>query len=138
MAVRNGASEPGRRDGLRYLRRLFVRYLPGERRLILLAFLMLVLEAGAAVAEAWPIARLIDVIKGDKDRITVLGTSQSATVLFLAIVIVGLAVLTSLCDSAAEILLGAGWAHVRVQHPQCLVRPPATAVARLPRSQTNR
>ena len=104
-SARNDASEPGRRDGLRYLRRLFVRYLPGERRLLGLAFVMLALEAGAAVAEAWPIARLIDVIKGDKPRITVLGTSESATVLFLAMVIIALAVITTLCDSAAEILL---------------------------------
>ena len=100
------ASESVRRDGLRFLRQLIGRYLPGQQRLFWLALLMLMLESGAAVAEAWPIARLIDVISGKKPQIGVLGTtSEGTTVLFLAVVILALAAVTSLCDSLAEILL---------------------------------
>jgi ABC-type multidrug transport system fused ATPase/permease subunit/tRNA A-37 threonylcarbamoyl transferase component Bud32 len=107
MARRDRRGEP-RRDGVRYLVRLFSRNLPGQRRLVLSAALMLALEAGAAVLEAYPLAYLIDYLKGDRAGITWFGDSRAATVAALCTGIVALAAVNSLCDSLAEIFLAKG------------------------------
>ena len=79
--------------------------MPGQRRLFALALLMLALEAGTAVAEAYPLAYLIDFLQGNRPLITWFGPTRNHTVLALSILIVGLAAVNSMCDSAAEILL---------------------------------
>ena len=99
------SSDPVRRDGLRYLTRLITRHMPGQRKLFVLALVMLALEAGAAVAEAYPLAYLIDFLQGRRPAITWFGATRNHTVLALSLVIVGIGALNSACDSVAEILL---------------------------------
>ncbi len=97
-----------RRDSVRYLINLFSRHLPGQRRLVTLSLLMLGLEAGTAVFQAYPLAYLIDYLKGDRAGIDWLGDSRTATVAVLCVLIVTLAALNSFFDSLAEIFLAKG------------------------------
>ena len=76
-----------------------------QRRLFGLALLMLAVEAGAAVFEAYPLAYLIDFLRGDRPTITWFGTTRNHTILALTVAIVAIAAVNSLCDSMAEIFL---------------------------------
>ncbi|MEZ4726063.1 MAG: ABC transporter ATP-binding protein [Caldilineaceae bacterium] len=110
--------KPPRRDTLGYALRLFYRYLAGQRYLFGLAFLMLVAEAATAVFEAYPLAYLIDFLKGDRpDLVTILGlplifsgptTAMLLTVALLTAAIILMAAINSLGDSLAEIYLAKG------------------------------
>jgi len=110
--------KPPRRDTLAYALRLFYRYLAGQRYLFGLAFLMLVAEAATAVFEAYPLAYLIDFLKGDRpDLVTILGlplifsgptTAMILTVALLTAAIILMAAINSLGDSLAEIYLAKG------------------------------
>jgi ABC-type multidrug transport system fused ATPase/permease subunit len=103
-----------RYSDLRYIVRLLSRFLIGERRLFLLAMVMLIAEAGTAVFEAYPLAYLIDYLKGDRpDLLTFLGWSvpvapMTFTIAALTIGIIVMAMINSLGDSLAEIYLAKG------------------------------
>jgi ABC-type multidrug transport system fused ATPase/permease subunit/thiamine kinase-like enzyme len=103
-----------RRSSLRYIFRLFRHHLVGQQRLFGLALVMLIAEAVTAIFAAYPLAYLIDYLKGDRpDILTLLGASTGispliATVAVLTTAIVLLAMTNSLCDSLAEIYLAKG------------------------------
>jgi ABC-type multidrug transport system fused ATPase/permease subunit len=107
-----------RRDTLGYALRLFYHYLAGQRYLFVLALVMLVAEAAMAVFEAYPLAYLIDFLKGDRpDLLTFLGWSVTLgnptnamliTVALLTTAMIVMAAINSLGDSLAEIYLAKG------------------------------
>ncbi|HVD14798.1 MAG TPA: ABC transporter ATP-binding protein, partial [Actinomycetota bacterium] len=86
--------------------RLLVRFARGQRKAFVLAFLMLVFEAVTAVFEPWPLAYLIDFLKGDKP-VLVTGT-RTTTIAILTVGIVALAAINSYGDSMAEVFLARG------------------------------
>ena len=83
---------------------MFHRFAPGERRTFVFALVLLVVEAGTAVFEAWPIAYLIDYLEGKRDPIS-FASSRTSTIAVLTGAIVLLAAVNSLTDSLAEIEL---------------------------------
>lgn len=99
------------RDTLRYILQLFQRFLAGEQRLFLMALLMLIAEAGTSIFEAYPLAYMIDYLKGDRvDLLTYLGWPNFlppliTTVVLLTVGIIGMAMINSFGDSLAEIYL---------------------------------
>lgn len=107
-----------RRDTIGYALRLFNRYLQGQRYLFGLALLMLVAEAATAVFESYPLAYLIDFLKGDRpDLLSALGipltlsgttATMVTTVALLTLAILLMAAINSLGDSLAEIYLAKG------------------------------
>jgi len=107
-----------RRDTLGYALRLFYHYLVGQRYLFVLALVMLVAEAATAVFEAYPLAYLIDFLRGDRpDLLTFLGWSVTlgnptnamlVTVALLTTAMIVMAAINSLGDSLAEIYLAKG------------------------------
>jgi ABC-type multidrug transport system fused ATPase/permease subunit len=86
--------------------RLLLRFTAGERRVFVLAFLMLLFEAITAVAEPWPLSYLIDFLRGDAEPL--LEGGQTATIAVLTIGIVALAAVNSFGDSMSEIYLARG------------------------------
>lgn len=99
------------RDTLRYILRLMRRFLAGEQRLFVMALLMLIAEAVTSIFEAYPLAYLIDYLKGDRvDLLTHLGWPNVlppliSTVVLLTVGILGMAMINSFGDSLAEIYL---------------------------------
>lgn len=112
------AKSAKRRDTIGYALRLFNRYLKGQRHLFGLALLMLVAEAATAVFESYPLAYLIDFLKGDRpDLLQALGIPLTlngptatlvTTVALLTLAIILMAAINSLGDSLAEIYLAKG------------------------------
>ncbi|MCB9157435.1 MAG: ATP-binding cassette domain-containing protein [Caldilineaceae bacterium] len=100
-----------RRDTLGYIIRLFSRHLPGQRKLLLLALLMLVIEATMSIYEEYPLSYLVDFLLGNRSALVTAGTFSAfiseryLTVLLLTITIVVMAMINSLGDSMAEIFL---------------------------------
>lgn len=100
-----------RRDSLRYILQLFRHFLAGQQRLFGLALLMLIAEAVTAIFEAYPLAYLIDYLKGDRlDLLTYLGWAHFmspliVTVALLTVAMIGMAMINSFGDSLAEIYL---------------------------------
>jgi ABC-type multidrug transport system fused ATPase/permease subunit len=94
--------------------RLLVRFARGQRKAYVLAFGMLLFEAATAVFEPWPLAYLIDFLKGDKPalltgRAHLLGAGpRTATIAVLTGGIVALAAVNSYGDSMAEVYLARG------------------------------
>jgi ABC-type multidrug transport system fused ATPase/permease subunit len=86
--------------------RLLVRFARGQRKVFLLAFLMLLFEAVTAVFEPWPLAYLIDFLKGDRPALV--EGADSATIAILTVGIVALAGINSYGDSMAEVYLARG------------------------------
>lgn len=89
---------------------LLIRFTVGHRRWFLIALLMLVLEAVMSVFKAYPIAYLIDFLKGSRDALWFPGISdpQVATIALLTTAIVLFAIFDSLGDSLAEVYLARG------------------------------
>lgn len=106
----NKAKAP-QRDTLRYILQLFHRFLAGQQRLFGLALLMLIAEAVTSIFEAYPLAYMIDYLKGDRvDLLTYLGWPNFlppliTTVVLLTVGIIGMAMINSFGDSLAEIYL---------------------------------
>jgi ABC-type multidrug transport system fused ATPase/permease subunit/Ser/Thr protein kinase RdoA (MazF antagonist) len=100
---------PPRGDTARAIK-LVLKFTEGAQRTFLIGLAMLVLEAAAAVFEAYPLAYLIDFLKGDRPglHISLLGSERTATVAALTIALLGIAAINSLADSAAEVYLARG------------------------------
>lgn len=100
-----------RRDTLPYILSLCKRFLSGQQKVFLLALLMLVAEAATSIFESYPLAYLIDFLKGDRpDLLTYFGAPALAsplitTVVLLTTALIGMAMINSLGDSLAEIYL---------------------------------
>jgi ABC-type multidrug transport system fused ATPase/permease subunit len=92
--------------------RLLVRFARGQRKAFALAFVLLLLEAITAVFEPWPLAYLIDFLKGDKPILlantALFVPSKTTTIAILTAGIVALAAINSYCDSMAEVYLARG------------------------------
>lgn len=107
---RNKTKAP-QRDTLHYIVQLFRRFLTGQQHLFGLALLMLIAEAVTSIFEAYPLAYMIDYLKGDRvDLLTYLGwpgllPPLITTVALLTLGILGMAMINSFGDSLAEIYL---------------------------------
>ncbi|HEX9342803.1 MAG TPA: ABC transporter ATP-binding protein, partial [Actinomycetota bacterium] len=103
---RKGKDAKGQSGDARRVIRLIRRFLAGQRRVVRLALLMLVIESITAVAEPGPIAYLINFLKGGAHS----GQfgSRNMTVALVTGAIVVLAAVNSLCDSVAEINFARG------------------------------
>jgi ABC-type multidrug transport system fused ATPase/permease subunit len=90
--------------------RLILRFTEGAQRTFLIGLALLMLEAAAAVFEAYPLAYLIDFLKGDRPGVNLswIGSERTATIAALTIAVVGIAAINSLADSAAEVYLARG------------------------------
>ena len=86
---------------------LLVRFTARSRKWFGLAFLMLVIEAIMSVFQAYPIAYLIDFLKGSRRPLFVLGISDPmiSTIAVLTAAVVLVAIFDSLGDSLAEVFL---------------------------------
>ena len=98
-----------RRGDLRRTIRLFAEH-SGGPRIFLLAMFLLVVEAGTAVLEPWPIAYLVDFLQGQRAPLRAEGipafldSARIETVVVLTVALVLLAMVNSAMDSGAEIL----------------------------------
>ncbi len=105
---------PRKESEFRRVVRLMSRFLVGQRKVFLLALIMLVAEAGTAIFAAYPLSYLIDFLKGDRpDLFQVFGlpafvTPYIGTIAILTIGVVLMAMINSAADSMAEIYLARG------------------------------
>ena len=99
----------GHSDTRRALR-LLARFTDGQHRTFYLALVMLTVEAATAVFEWYPLAYLIDYLKGDRGPIQALGIppGRTGTVAALTLAVVAIAMVNSAADSLAEIFLARG------------------------------
>src|SRR2546425_11875005 len=101
------AGGDGARSELRRVVHLFVEFSRGSR--YLLALVLLVIEAITAVFQPYPIAYLIDFLKGDRAPLGItvpwLSSARSETIAALIIMLILLTIVNSLADSMAEIYL---------------------------------
>jgi hypothetical protein len=110
-ATKTTAAKP---SDTRRILRLLNRFVVGQHRLFVLGFVLLLAEAVSAVLQAYPLAYLIDYLKGDRpDLAAVLGLPMIVsplitTIAILTIGIVLTAMINSLADSTAKILLAKG------------------------------
>ncbi|MGH2826429.1 MAG: ABC transporter transmembrane domain-containing protein, partial [Actinomycetota bacterium] len=90
--------------------RLLRRYSGGQRRTFWSALLVLIFEAVTSVFEAYPLAYLIDYLRGDRPALDVplLPPGDISTIAVLTAGILLLAMLNSAADSTGEILLARG------------------------------
>lgn len=90
--------------------RLLRRYSAGQRRTFWSALLVLIFEAVTSVFEAYPLAYLIDYLRGDRPALDVpfLPPGDISTIAVLTVGILLLAMLNSAADSTGEILLARG------------------------------
>ncbi|CAN5646332.1 hypothetical protein BH10CHL1_BH10CHL1_40660 [soil metagenome] len=111
--------KPPRRDTLRYVFRLLMRFLAGQRKVFVIALVMLIAEAGTSVLQAYPLAYLIDYLQGNRpDLLTLLGwpwqglasvvSPQVVTAIVVTVGMVLMTMINSLGDSLAEINLAQG------------------------------
>jgi ABC-type multidrug transport system fused ATPase/permease subunit len=116
QAIPKKAAEkaPRQESEFRRVARLMSRFLTGQRRLFVMALVMLSAEAITAIFTAYPLSYLIDYLKGDRpDLLQVFGlpqfvSPQLGTVAALSIAIVLMAMINSAADSMAEIYLARG------------------------------
>gem|GEM_PF-4025 len=107
---------PRQESEFRRVARLMGRFLVGQRRTFILAFILLLAEAITAIFQAYPLSYLIDYLKGDPSRpdlLQVLGlpqivSPQLGTIGVLSIAIVAMAMINSAADSLSEIQLAKG------------------------------
>ena len=106
----------GRRVGsgdLRRTVRLFRRFM-GNPRVYLVGVVLLVLEAGTAVVEPYPIAYLVDYLQGAKPTLrdvgapALLSSERLETILLLTLAIVAIAAINSAADSLTEVCMARG------------------------------
>jgi ABC-type multidrug transport system fused ATPase/permease subunit len=90
--------------------RLVKRFTRGQRRTFLMALVVLIFEAATSVFEAYPLAYLIDYLRGDKPAldVPVFGSGLVGTVAVLTIAMVLIAMMNSAADSLGEIFLARG------------------------------
>src|SRR5262245_48283685 len=90
------------------------RFLAGQRKIFVMAFVMLLAEAITAIYAAYPLSYLIDFLKGDRpDVFQALGipafmAPYIGTITILTGAIVVMAMINSLADSLSEIYLARG------------------------------
>jgi len=103
-----------RRDGdLRRTLRLFGRYM-GDRRVYILALVLLIIEAATAVIEPYPIAYLVDYLQRARESLRDLGfpafltSERTETLLLLTVAILGIAAINSAADSMTEVYTARG------------------------------
>lgn len=105
---------PKSSNDLGHVVRVVSRFVADQQRLFGLALVMLVAEAATAVFEAYPLAYLIDYLKGDRpDLLTVLHLEPVVspligTIAILTTAIILTAAINSAADSLAEIFLARG------------------------------
>ncbi|MEZ4661180.1 MAG: ABC transporter transmembrane domain-containing protein [Caldilineaceae bacterium] len=110
----NSHNPQPQRDTLGYVMRLLIRHLNGQRKLFLLALLMLVAEASMSIFEEYPLAYLIDYLSGNRSELLTTAalpafiSARYLTVAILTVTIVVMAMINSLGDSLAEIFLARG------------------------------
>ena len=98
---------------LRRTVRLFRRF-SGSRRVYVLGFVLLALEAGTAVVEPYPIAYLIDFLQGARPELhylgaqAVLGSVRNDTIFLLTSAVILIAAVNSAADSFTEICMARG------------------------------
>jgi ABC-type multidrug transport system fused ATPase/permease subunit len=102
-----GAGPDGARSELRRVVHLLVEFSRGRRYVLALG--MLVAEAITAVFQPYPIAYLVDFLKGDRGPLKIalpwLSSARSETIAALIIMVIVLTIVNSLADSMAEIYL---------------------------------
>jgi ABC-type multidrug transport system fused ATPase/permease subunit len=105
---------PPKESEFRRVARLMGRFLIGQRKVFVMAFVMLLAEAITAIYAAYPLSYLIDFLKGDRpDVFQALGvpafiTPYTGTIAILTTAIVLMATINSLADSLSEIYLARG------------------------------
>jgi ABC-type multidrug transport system fused ATPase/permease subunit len=85
--------------------RLFRRF-TGSRKPYVAGVLLLMVEAGTAVLEPWPIAYLVDYLQGARPDLQGLGflpSARTTTILVLTVAIIALAAANSAADSLTEV-----------------------------------
>ena len=107
MTQDESTPRPGREpvSDLRRTFRLFRRF-TGSRKPYVAGLLLLMVEAGTAVLEPWPIAYLVDYLQGARPDLQGLGLLPSArttTILVLTVAIIVLAAANSAADSLTEV-----------------------------------
>jgi ABC-type multidrug transport system fused ATPase/permease subunit len=100
-------------EGLSDLRRtirLIRDYSVGQRRTFVVALVVLVIEATTAIAEAGPLAYLIDFLRQRREplELPLLGSGFYPTIAALTLAILLIAMINSAADSGAEIYLARG------------------------------
>ena len=111
----DGAQRPdkARTGDLRRATRLFRRF-HGGRRVYVVGFALLVLEAATAVIEPLPLAYLVDFLEGAKPALRDAGLPQflesprTETILLLTLAVVAIAAVNSAADSFAEVCMARG------------------------------
>ncbi len=90
--------------------RLLARFTEGRHRMFVYSLGLLVISAVTAVFEAYPLAYLIDYLKGDKGALAFpgLGSGRTSTVAVLTIAVVLIAMVNSGAESWAQIQLARG------------------------------
>jgi ABC-type multidrug transport system fused ATPase/permease subunit len=90
--------------------RLLLRFTEGDHRMFVLALLMLILEAASAVFAAYPLAYLIDYLRGNRSPLVLswLGSERTSTVVVLTLAVVVITMINSFADSAAGVYLARG------------------------------
>ena len=114
-SARKAAKGSGRGDARR-VARLVRRFTAGQRRVFMLAFLLLAIEAATAIAEAAPLKFLIDFLtpgkaqnaKGLLGYVLSFGFSLYGVIAVLTAAILVIAAVNSAADSLAEICLARG------------------------------
>jgi ABC-type multidrug transport system fused ATPase/permease subunit len=90
--------------------RLLARFTEGRHRMFVHSLGLLMISAVTAVFEAYPLAYLIDYLKGDKGALAFpgLGSGRTSTVAVLTIAVVLIAMVNSGAESLAQIQLARG------------------------------
>jgi ABC-type multidrug transport system fused ATPase/permease subunit len=99
----------GGADAVRAVR-LLSRFTEGRHRTFVLSFVWLAIAAVTAVFEAYPLAYLIDYLKGDKAALVFpgLASGRASTVAVLTLAVVLIAIVNSGAESVAQIQLARG------------------------------
>ena len=109
MTTDGPTPRPGRVpvSDLRRTLRLFRRF-TGSRKPYVAGVLLLMIEAGTAVLEPWPIAYLIDYLQGarpDLQGIGLLPSARTSTILVLTLAIIAIAATNSAADSLTGVAM---------------------------------
>ena len=108
MTKTTADKSPPKESEFRRVARLMGRFLIGQRKVFVMAFVLLLAEAITAIYAAYPLSYLIDFLKGDRpDLFQALGlpafiTPYIGTISLLTLAIVLMATINSLADSLDE------------------------------------
>ena len=102
---------------LRRTLRLFRRF-TSSRKPYVAGVLLLMVEAGTAVVEPWPIAYLVDYLQGsrpDLKGLSLLPSARTTTILVLTVAIIAIAAANSAADSLTEVSKASALADVAAE-----------------------